>query len=255
MKWNMMLIALFAIALALASVTVLAEDESPEPVLISAGTTETTDTTVAAETADVELQDAGTLPDSPLYGLKLFVERVQTMFTFSEQAKIRLKVKFAERRLAEAEQMALSNRTEIVQTLMQSYQNEIQEANQVREQLRERNVTADDIDEWMNTTTDRHIAVLQRVIEKAPEQAISGLQNALQNAVENRENIRERLVEKVAARIQESVQEHAQEQAGEQAQEQNQERVNETAEAGNLTASTNAAQAKSTRTRTTLAPI
>jgi hypothetical protein len=142
----------------------------------------------------------GILPDSPFYGLKMLGEKLQLMFTFNEKAKIRVKMRHAERRLVEAEQMTLRNKTQIVERLMARYQEHVEEAEQHRERLRLRNITIDDVDEWMNRTTSKHIAVLQRVMQNAPEQAQSGLQNALQNAEANKEKIRDRLTERIRRR-------------------------------------------------------
>jgi len=153
--------------------------------------------TLAQEGEETELEDPGILPDHPFYGFKLFTERLRLMFAFSEKAKIQLKLKIAERRLAEAEQMVLMNKTQIMQRVMERYQEQLQEMEQIRERLRLRNITADDVDEWMNRTTNKHIYVLRRVLQQAPPAAVSGLQNALQNAETNREKIRERLMERI----------------------------------------------------------
>lgn len=176
MKWAILLVTLFAITLLIPSI-VFAQ--------------ETTSTTNEAE------ESPGILPDNPFYGLKVFVEKLQLTLTFNEKARIKLRLKLAERRLSEAEQMALRNKTQVVEQLIERYREHVEEAEQERERLRLRNITVEDVDEWMNRTTNKHIYVLQRVLERAPEQAKPGLQNALENAERNRDRIRDRLLERI----------------------------------------------------------
>ena len=58
--------------------------------------------------AQSELPDPGTLPDSAFYGFKRMFEGFGNVFTFGELAKTRRVLRLAERRLAEAEAMAIS---------------------------------------------------------------------------------------------------------------------------------------------------
>lgn len=59
------------------------------------------------DVVDVELdiREAGITPDSPLYGLDKAMERLRLVVTFGETNKVKLKLKFAEERLSETEQM------------------------------------------------------------------------------------------------------------------------------------------------------
>ncbi len=254
MNWKILLIVLFVTALALTPVLSFAQEgEEAQPAQISLEETG----------AEAEIESPGILPDSPFYGLKLFTERLRLALTFNEKAKIRLKLKLAERRLAEAERMALRNKTQVVQRLVKRYEVRLKEAEEVRERLRARNMTAEDVDEWMNRTTNKHIYVLRRVLQHMPEQARPGIQTALQRTEENRERIRERLLQRIertekglerAEEIIEQAKERV-EQAEERV-EKIKERVNETAnetETSNETAATT--QAKKGRTLTTLVPI
>lgn len=156
--------------------------------------------TTAQENGETDLEEPSILPGNPLYGFKRWGEWVRLMLTLNKREKIRLRLKHAERRLAEADVMALRNEVQAAEQLLANYQAQMEVAEQDRERLRMRNLTVDDVDEWMNRTTNKHIYVLQRVLEKAPEEAKPGLQNALQNAERTREQIRERLIERIERR-------------------------------------------------------
>ncbi len=143
---------------------------------------------VIAETETLE--DPGILPDNPFYGFKTFFEDVQMAFTFQEREKVMLNYQFAERRLAEAEVMMQKENSGLVNSLMLKYQARVQEANKLSENMRLRNFTMDEIDQWTEQTVGKHVRVLQRVMENAPEDAQEGLQNALQNAEQNQERVR-----------------------------------------------------------------
>ena len=177
MESKFTLLALLAITLVLAPRLALAQDN---------------------ETGEVE--DPGILPGNPFYDLKLLIEKLKLMLTFNQKAKIRLNMKLAEKRLAEAEQMMLKNKTQAVERLMVRYEECVEQAEQTRERLRLRNITLEDVDEYMNQTTSKHIAVIQRVMQNTPEQAQSGLRTALQNAEMNKERIKTRITERIERR-------------------------------------------------------
>ena len=202
MKWKFTLFVLLAITLVVAPGLALAEEDAQT---VELDTSIGLDTIIGAgdeageETGDgtEELENPGILPDSPFYGLKQFGEKLQLMFTFNQKAKIKLNMKLAEKRLAEAERMIIKNKPEIAERVMVKYRAQMQDAEQTRERLMIRNIILEDVDEYMNQTTSKHIAVIQRVMQNAPEQAQSGLQAALQNAEMNKENIKARVMERI----------------------------------------------------------
>jgi hypothetical protein len=141
------------------------------------------------------LPDPGMLPDSPFYGFKTFGEAVRMFLTFNETEKVKLHVELAEARLAEAEKLQELNRTQLSQKALERYREQLGEAENRTEGMKLRNLTVEGIDEYMNRTTSKHIAVLARVLANAPEAAKPGLENALANAEEHQDKVRTRLVE------------------------------------------------------------
>jgi len=142
-----------------------------------------------------ELADPGILPDSPFYFFKTFGEDARLFFTFNDTERVRLKLTYAGNRLAEAKAMQDRNDTVEVDRLLLRYREHVESAERDRERIRLRNITVEDIDAYMNQTTSRHIAVLTRVLENAPDSAKAGIRNALDNAEEHRDAVRTRLVE------------------------------------------------------------
>jgi len=65
------------------------------------------------------------MPDSPFYGVERFVERMNLWFTFNDEAKIKLHLKYAERRLAEAKAMAEKNNVNYSEKILKEYENEL----------------------------------------------------------------------------------------------------------------------------------
>lgn len=195
---------------------------------------ETTTTTTTVPEGEDGLEDPGTLPDSPLYGWKRFMERVRLWTTFKQEAKVQLQMKFAERRLAEAEKMQAKGNQGQADKMMARYQYHMEEAERFRAMLEEQGTTDETIDAWMEQTTNKHIRVLERVKANAPEAAQSGLQNALQRAEANQAKIKARIESKIENRQEkaEAAQERVQDQQQTDQQEANRQ-GNQQGNAGN----------------------
>lgn len=61
-------------------------------------------------------------PDNPLYGLKLWMEKVHLALTFNETKKMQLELKYMEERMVEAQLMLQKNNTVAYQKAMQNYE-------------------------------------------------------------------------------------------------------------------------------------
>ena len=68
---------------------------------------------------------SGTTPDSPIYGLERAMEGFQYAFTFGHANKAKLKMQFAEERLAEMNQMVQQGKPEFAGQLQEAYETEI----------------------------------------------------------------------------------------------------------------------------------
>ena len=136
---------------------------------------------LAAEEA--EFVDAGITPNSPVYGLDRALERIQLAITFREAEKAKLKFKFAEERLAEAEVMAEEGEEELAEELMEDYEEGLNETNEEIERAVARGQNITELVEHVSTRTSKHLEVLQRVYEKVPEQARAAIAHAMEVSV------------------------------------------------------------------------
>lgn len=128
-----------------------------------------------AQTAD--LPDPGTLPNSPFYFVKSFFEGAGTFFTFGNSAKAERYLALAEKRLTEAEALATQG-DERAQAAVARYEKQYAQA-------KERAERADDLDleAQINDATTRHLSVLDRVLERVPEQAKESVRAAKERSV------------------------------------------------------------------------
>ena len=117
--------------------------------------------------------DTGITPDSPFYFVDNFWKSVRLTFTFNKIRKIERRMEFARERLAEAEQMSKENKVEAMERALERYEKQIQHA---EEKIEKRTELADKVAEM----TAKHLKILERVIDKAPENARAGLERALE---------------------------------------------------------------------------
>jgi len=92
---------------------------------------------VAAEDVveDLEVVEPGVAPDSPLYGLDRAMERLRLAVTAGKAAKAKLKLKYAEERLAEAEQMIDEDKVEEADEAQEAHDEELEEVEELVEEL------------------------------------------------------------------------------------------------------------------------
>ena len=136
----------------------------------------------AVETAETLPVEPGITPDSPLYGVDRFVENVQVVITTDELKRAELRYKFAEERLAEANDMSKKNKTELADRAVEDYENELNETEKEmgKAVALGKNITA--LTEHVAAMTSKHLVVLQRVYEKAPESAQLALLRVIEKA-------------------------------------------------------------------------
>ena len=144
---------------------------------------------IALAQEDVEeLPNQLILPGNALYGLDKAMERVQLAFTFREQSKARVRLNIAQERLAELHQLQIEKREMYGEQLMEEYQLNLGEAQRLGEQI-------GDLEQrkefalMVQTATQNHIRVLERVREQTPELPAQ-VQNEVNAAKSKAENVR-----------------------------------------------------------------
>jgi len=130
-----------------------------------------------AQTSGFGLPSPGLLPTSPFYFVKSIFEGIGTLFTFGDSAKAERYLTLAEKRLAEAKALA-ERGDERARVAITRY--EVQYAAAL-----ERAGRTNDIDLIARVTdaTTKHLAVLDEVLERVPEQAKASILAAKERSI------------------------------------------------------------------------
>ncbi len=131
---------------------------------------------VSAQTSD--LPSAGSVPGSPFYFVDRFFEGIGTFFTFSNSAKATRYLALAEERLAEA-QVLTERGDERAQEAVAHYEEQVSEAKERATQAEEL-----DLEEQVTDATTKHLAVLDDVLERVPEQAKASIQAVKERSIQ-----------------------------------------------------------------------
>ena len=138
---------------------------------------------------------AGVLPDDPGYKLKIERERVELRTTSGINERVRLYMRYAERRLEEADEMASRGKPEFVEDLLKEYRRYIERATDEIEQ-------AEAVGYWVDTAlreveraTEKHLSILEGLKTRVPEKALPAITRALDVSRKGRETALERLGE------------------------------------------------------------
>ena len=145
--------------------------------------------------AEETTQDVQVLPGNPLYGFKRALERIQIWFTLGAEEKARLHLLLAERRLAELKELQDQNVTSFDDELITDYENQMLAMEQ-QINLTNHNITQQ-LELAIAESTAKHQAVMQRVMEKAPEGVQQKLQKVMDRQTMNHEKFMQRLMQRV----------------------------------------------------------
>ncbi len=144
----------------------------------------------ALVTGSVAYASDAAAPGDMLYGLDRAIERVRLNMAANGEDVIALRLAFAEERLKEVEDRVAAGDLDNTQAALEYYDAEISA-------LAELVAGQDGFDEQahielVNAALSQHNEVLQRVLEKVPEQA----KEAIQNAIEKQDKVRGNLKDK-----------------------------------------------------------
>ena len=135
------------------------------------------------------MASSNSLPGDLLYPMKMATEKVQAFFTFGDEAKANLHIKFAERRGKEIESLAERGRN-----IPESVLNVMREETERAIHLVERNESLKrELIAKLRGLTSNQKMMLARLMEKVPPNAKSRLQEALkrsEDAYRRLENLR-----------------------------------------------------------------
>lgn len=123
---------------------------------------------------------SGVTPDQELlWKLDMLMERIQIMFTFNQADKVMLKIRRADERLAEMEQMMKENKLQ--------YMNKAE--NERNKMINEVEVDSNELSEehrnMVMIKLQKHIQVLIQVQEKTTQRIQSGINGQFQFGIDN----------------------------------------------------------------------
>lgn len=145
-------------------------------------------TTAIAVAQEEELPDAGTTPDSALYGLDKAFERIGLALTFNKATKAEKRLEIAAERLAELKEMTDKGKPEYSDDLAEEYENNIKEANIIATTAKLLREDKSKLTELIALATSKHLSVLDRVKEKVPEQAKEAIAKAKEASINGQKN-------------------------------------------------------------------
>jgi len=141
----------------------------------------------AAYAQDDELPDPGITPDSPFYFLDTFGKKVGLLFASGPEAKAQKALEYAEERLAEANAMAEKNRVRETTRATGDYEQFMAMVNQRLQEMDQPEVSAD-TSERVAAAAARHLRYLERIRDRAPDEAEEALDRARERSLEEQQN-------------------------------------------------------------------
>jgi hypothetical protein len=131
------------------------------------------------------LASSDSLPDQPLYPVKIAVEETLLKLTTSELAQARLRIEFAERRVQEMVEIGKSDKPQELEELTQSVEQHLGNLEPLAESLMSQGAKERDVEEiraLLEQAAIRNSDMLRETMGKAPIQARPALEQALERS-------------------------------------------------------------------------
>ena len=125
------------------------------------------------------------VPGEALYGVKIFIERVRLGLAFRDIDRARLNLRFAENRNAEIAEMIRRGNLEEVDELSLRLANHLQEA---RLAAPGEEGDAQELIGQLEGLANRHLVLLEGLLEQAPKDAQLSIQNLIEGSANNYED-------------------------------------------------------------------
>lgn len=133
---------------------------------------------------------AGITPDSLLYIFDRLFEKLELALAFSEEAKVKVRLKHAEERLAELKLMQKKNKTKVVVKLSEDYEKEIEEVEKEIEEAEKKGKNVTEVKRKAAEVTAKHLEVLEWVYQIVPPEAKPAIERALNASLKGHEKIK-----------------------------------------------------------------
>ena len=133
------------------------------------------------------------LPDSSFYFLKIWTEKIDTLFTFGNINKAKKALELAEERTKELKALIDKKKDGFVDKTSQDYKEKLERAKNYLEKAKGEGRNVKKLSEELETKTSKHITILQQVLEKVPEQAKDAIEHAIEASQKGLERAKEEL--------------------------------------------------------------
>ncbi len=162
------------------------------PVLVLAQTSPTPIVVASPSVSPSPTINPGTLPDSSLYFLKTWKEKIQLFFTFNAEKKAQQYLRLAELRFSEYQKMLEKGKNQVAEKTLNKYQNQLDRALQKAEELKDKGKDIKNLSEKLQHSTQNRLQFLQENLNKVPDQARQGIQRAIDNSKTKLQRFQER---------------------------------------------------------------
>lgn len=136
---------------------------------------------------ETELPDPGLTPDSPFYFLERIAEGIGTFFTFGDIKKAERYTALATERLAEASAMEEVGKLKLVEKMLERYGNQLEKALSRAERADTKGEDTKELAKIVTENTYKHLIVLNKVLERVPEEAKPAIEQAMVVSVKGHE--------------------------------------------------------------------
>jgi len=139
-------------------------------------------------------QNAGIKPGSFFYGFVTTFEKVNLFFTFNPEKKAEKALKYAEKRLAEAEEVAGDKNSDAVKTAISGYEKNIAIASEASKKVKDE-TKAETLLNLIADNASKHQEILSDVLSKVPDEAKEAITKALEASRKGQEEAMQKIAE------------------------------------------------------------
>ncbi|QQG42412.1 MAG: trypsin-like peptidase domain-containing protein [Candidatus Giovannonibacteria bacterium] len=139
-------------------------------------------------------QSTGIKPGSFLYGFVTTFEKINLFFTFNPEKKAEKALKYAEKRLTEAEAVAGDKNSDAVKTAISGYEANIALAAEASKKVKDE-TKAESLLNLIANNTSKHQEILADVLSKVPDEAKEAITKALEASKKGQEEALNKIAE------------------------------------------------------------
>lgn len=141
------------------------------------------------KTIDYILPYPGILPDSPLYNIKMFRDRVLSWFISDPLKKAEYYLLMADKRINAGKMLIDYGKTALGESTINKGNAYLIKATEEVKKAKSVGKDISSLTDKLDKATSKHLEVLKAVLEKAPESAKKGLENAIKNSQKGHDRI------------------------------------------------------------------